>query len=121
MCAVIDIGTHLFPPVSNSVASKVQTFQASHSQMSQKSAFYGSHLHWHCIYAMYRPIVPFHPMNVLILQYDIHIPYRRCDSLIVQVCRGHHSDDAKPEQLRTPSRYCPALSRGGGSSCNWLT
>ena len=68
---------------------------------------------------MYRTIVPFHPMNVLILRYDIHIypyiiPYRRCDSLIVQLCQGHHSDDVKPEQFRTPSRYCPALSQGWG-------
>ena len=71
MCAVLEIGTHLLVPVSNLVASKAHTFQASQSKSLHLVAL---HLHWHCIYVMYCPIVPFHPMNVLIiyLTYDIN-------------------------------------------------
>ena len=39
MCAVLEIGTHLFLLVSNSVASKARTFQASQSQKSASCGF----------------------------------------------------------------------------------
>ena len=81
---------YLFVPVSNLVASKAQTFQVSQSQKSASMCI--------CIGIVFMYIM----CNVLFdctipscecpyLTNDIHIiPYRRCDSLIVQVCRGEN-------------------------------